>query len=267
METREKIIIRTEKLINYLLKTTDTKLYLYEYQNSNPHENIEETSTYPILDTSGEKVGQLNLDILSEDDRAAVGLLLSGMLSHIECVDTITQLNENKTYLDKQLGWKSSELSDLYEDLNLAHEELNALFNSKIELKESMTELKEQMAGFLQDAPIAFGILRGKKLVIEVANRLILRVWGKNESVLGIPLEDAIPELRGQPYLQILEDVYNSGERYIGKQARVLLERNGSNDITYFNFIYEPIKSTGGEVHGIMIFANEVTELILAQNG
>lgn len=129
-------------------------------------------------------------------------------------------------------------------------------------LQKTISRLKTQMKGFFDEAPIAFGILRNRNLRIEVANRLILQVWGRTDAVIGQDLGVAIPELEGQPYLKILDNIFLTGERFIGKELKVSLERDGITGAAHFNFIYEPIKSKNGKVQGIMILANEVTELV-----
>jgi len=154
-----------------------------------------------------------------------------------------------------------TELDLAYEDLNMAHEELNDAYNLGIILNRNLSKMRQEMKTFLEQAPVAFGILRHRRLKIEVANSLILKLWGKNQSVIGMPLSVALPELAGQGYLDILDEVYTSGNRFVGSNSPVKLEIKGVSEIVFFNFIYEPLKNESAVTNGIMIIATDATPL------
>lgn len=112
----------------------------------------------------------------------------------------------------------------------------------------------------IANAPMAIGILRSRDMIVELANPKILEVWGKTENVIGKPLREALPELEGQSFLQILDDVFITSEPYYGNEACVLLYRNGQLEDVYFNFVYQPLKDDDGITTSIMIVATEITE-------
>ena len=140
--------------------------------------------------------------------------------------------------------------------------ELSKSFSLTVSLNEELNASRQRLQSFISKAPVAFGILTGRKLTIEVANDMILKVWGKTASVLGKPLEVALPELVGQPYIPILDQVFVSGKTYIGDTALVMLDINGKLTDCYFDFIYEPLKNENGETTSIIVIANDVTERI-----
>lgn len=45
----------------------------------------------------------------------------------------------------------------------------------------------------------ATAIHSGEDAVIQSANQAMLRIWGKDKSVIGKPLLQVLPELEGQP--------------------------------------------------------------------
>jgi len=49
-------------------------------------------------------------------------------------------------------------------------------------------------------AKTATSVHRGADAVIESANQAMLKIWGKDSSIIGMPLLEALPELKGQPY-------------------------------------------------------------------
>lgn len=128
--------------------------------------------------------------------------------------------------------------------------------------------LEESEARFrtlVEEAPIATCFFAGRDMVIEVANDIMLGYWGKHRNVIGKPLAVALPELKGQPFLDILANIYTTGETYSNKAAYAELEVNGVLKGYYFDFTYKPLKNADGEVYGIMDMAIDVTEQVKAQ--
>ncbi|AYO57458.1 hypothetical protein CO230_04570 [Chryseobacterium sp. 6424] len=108
-------------------------------------------------------------------------------------------------------------------------------------------------------------IYRGRDLIIEFANDKMIKTWGKDASVIGKKLEDAIPELAGQPFVQILQSIYETGETYIAQEDRVDLVVDGVLQTFYYNFSYKPLHDANGEIYAIMNVAVNVTELVNAR--
>ena len=116
----------------------------------------------------------------------------------------------------------------------------------------------------IEEAPTPVGLYLGRELRVSLVNKFILKVWGKDESVIGKTFREALPELEGQPFFQILDDVYTSGEVYSSKASRVDLEVDGRLQTFYFDITYTPLKHNGS-VWGILNTAADVTELVIAQ--
>lgn len=116
----------------------------------------------------------------------------------------------------------------------------------------------------IEEAPTPVGLYVGRELKVTLVNKFILKVWGKDESVIGKTFKEALPELEGQPFFQILDDVFTSGEVYSSKSARVDLKVDGRLQTFYFDFTYTPLKHNE-KVWGILNTAADVTELVLAQ--
>src|SRR5690606_23672322 len=111
----------------------------------------------------------------------------------------------------------------------------------------------------------ATAIYRGRDLIIEFANDQMIRSWGKNSSVIGKKLEDAIPELAGQPFVQILIDIFETGKPYIAKEDEVHLDVDGKLQTFYFNCSDKPLRDASGSIYAIMNVAAVVTELVNAR--
>ncbi|RYD80410.1 MAG: PAS domain S-box protein [Sphingobacteriales bacterium] len=140
--------------------------------------------------------------------------------------------------------------------------DVTELVNAKLKWKES-EELFRQM---IYDAPVAIGILRGTDFIIEDANDDLLKIWGKENDIIGLKLVDGLPEIIDQPFPELLIDVYRSGKPYYGYETLARLERNGVLGDYYFNFVYDPIRDKDGIVTGIMVVANDITVQVKSRN-
>ncbi|MEO7119623.1 MAG: PAS domain-containing protein [Ginsengibacter sp.] len=118
---------------------------------------------------------------------------------------------------------------------------------------------------FIQ-APVAIGILRGKNYIVEVANKMILEIWGRTQNeVLNKPLFEALPEVKEQGFKELLDTVYKDGERFVSKEHPADLVRHGKMESVFVKFIYEPLREEDGTISGIMVVATEITEQVLAR--
>jgi signal transduction histidine kinase/DNA-binding response OmpR family regulator len=125
----------------------------------------------------------------------------------------------------------------------------------------------ERLETIFQESPAAIGVLRGPEFVIELANPLLLSMWGKTDAVIGQPLLQGVPELRGQGFDDRLREVLTSGIPYRGKEAlaRVDANRDGVLQDHYFDFVYAPFPSADGALSGVFVHAYDVTDKVLAR--
>ncbi|WP_428331496.1 PAS domain-containing protein [Mucilaginibacter sp.] len=124
----------------------------------------------------------------------------------------------------------------------------------------------EKLIEILSLSQNATAIYTGEEITIQTANNVMLGFWGKDQSVIGKPLAEAVPELIGQPFLDLLKQVWLTGITYEAKDAAAILMVNGELQTFYFDFIYRAIKNAAGELDCILHTATDVTELNLGRN-
>lgn len=78
-----------------------------------------------------------------------------------------------------------------------------------------------------------------------------------------MPLLEALPELKGQPYPEMFSKAWTEGETCSGKGSPAKLEIDGKISTYYFDFEYLPVKNSQGEVIAVMNSAIDVTDRIL----
>jgi PAS domain S-box-containing protein len=134
-------------------------------------------------------------------------------------------------------------------------------------IRRSADEERERLRTIFQSSPAAIAILRGPDLRIELANPLILDLWGKTNAVVGKPLLEGVPELRGQGFDDLLLEVLATGEAHVGKEvlARVDRDRDGVPEDLYCDYVYAPLPGPEGRTDGIFVHAYDVTDKVRAR--
>jgi signal transduction histidine kinase len=118
---------------------------------------------------------------------------------------------------------------------------------------------------FMQ-APIPIQIYNGRDLVLQLANAPTLAIWGKDAAIIGKPLLEALPEMVGQGYAEMLLDVMDSGKPRYMYDAPAVFIVDGKEETRYFNTIYQPWYDSGSErPTGVLVFGFDVTEKVRAE--
>ncbi|RZL18076.1 MAG: PAS domain-containing protein, partial [Pedobacter sp.] len=101
--------------------------------------------------------------------------------------------------------------------------------------------------------------------IIQSANQAMLDVWGKNQSVIGKSLEEALPELKGQPFIDLFKKVWNEGITISGTSTAAELEIEGNLQTFYFDYEYRAILDEYGKTKCILHTATDVTDRVVGQ--
>jgi len=125
---------------------------------------------------------------------------------------------------------------------------------------------RQHLYDLFMQAPAFICVLRGPEHVFELANLHYLQFVG-NRELIGKSAREALPELEGQGFFELLDRVYESGEPFIGNEIPALIDRHldGTQEEGFFNFVYQPSRNMQGEVDGILAHVVEVTEQVQAR--
>ena len=137
------------------------------------------------------------------------------------------------------------------------------------ELKESFKKLQdseERYRTLITETPeVGAGLYIGRELRIQYVNDVMLKFWGKDQSIIGKTWWDGLPELRSQSFLKELEEVLTTGKPFIGKEVKAILERKGKLEVNYYNYTYKALKNVDGEIYGIHHMAVDVTDQVISK--
>jgi PAS domain S-box-containing protein len=127
-------------------------------------------------------------------------------------------------------------------------------------------ESERRFRDMVTQVPVGITIFRGSDFVVEMANDTYLKlVDRKRERFVGRPLFDSLPEVK-EAIMPLLTAVFNTGVPYYGTEFPVYLNRNNKTDVSYFNFLYQPLREPDGSITGIVVVANEVTLQVLGRH-
>ncbi len=126
---------------------------------------------------------------------------------------------------------------------------------------------RQRLETIFRESPAAICILRGPELRVELANPLILQIWGKTAAIIGQPFVEVLPEIRGQGFIELMQAVRETGVTSHGKEALARLDRANDGVLrdAYFDFVYAPFPSPDGASDAVFVHAYEVTEQVLAR--
>lgn len=128
-----------------------------------------------------------------------------------------------------------------------------------------LQQSEQRFRSLIENSPVASCLFTGRDMVVEMANETMLGYWGKEPAVVGKPLGEVMPELEGQPFLRLLDDVFITGETYTAKDAPAVVVKNNVPGTYYFDFTYSPLRDEKGDVYAVMATAVDVTDRVLAQ--
>jgi signal transduction histidine kinase/CheY-like chemotaxis protein len=163
----------------------------------------------------------------------------------------------------ERLHAKQEELERTVEERTQALAGANAALRLANELQGDKTHLQR----LFEQAPGFICVLRGSQHVFELANASYRRLTGGRD-LIGMPAAQAVPEAQGQGFITLLDKVYRTGKPFLGHAVPVELDNasDGTLDLRYLDFIYQPVLDPSGEVIGIFVQGSDVTEQKFAQD-
>lgn len=223
----------------------------------------------PIFDVSGATLYILGTacNVTSEFSRQA---MIDNALLQTDILVREKALNLELSELNKDLAAANLELNELNERLIHSREFL-AKMNEKLEESvlsrtHSLAESEARFRNLFEQAPLGLALLRGPNLVIELANKSILKIWGRKlEEVIGKTQKESRPELAGQPIIANLERVYASGKSLTLNESKAFTLKDGVRTEGYFDMLYQPFYDSHGNTSSILVVLTDISEKVGAR--
>jgi two-component sensor histidine kinase len=144
-----------------------------------------------------------------------------------------------------------------------------ALAKQQREIEEANKRLSAESAflhELFEQAPSFMCLLSGRDQTYTLTNASYRKLIGHRD-VVGKPVRDALPEVRGQGFFELLDGVFLSGKPFIGSGMEVQLQRRPGAPLErrIIDLIYQPIRSPTGQIVGIFAEGQDVTERAYAE--
>ncbi|HEV7782202.1 MAG TPA: histidine kinase dimerization/phospho-acceptor domain-containing protein, partial [Chitinophagaceae bacterium] len=119
----------------------------------------------------------------------------------------------------------------------------------------------EQLSELFEQTPSFMAVLRGPNHVFEFANSSYHKLVG-HRSIVGKSLIEALPEIKDQGFIEILDRVFETGQPFTGNGVPVLMQREpgGALEQRDLNFIYQPLCDTNKVIVGVFVEGHDVTD-------
>jgi PAS domain S-box-containing protein len=211
-------------------------------------------------------MGQPFLDVwaeISSDLRPIVSQTLSGVPVHM---DDITLIMERRGY-PEETHFSFSYTPVRGEDGNVAGFICPCTETTQHVMAERRRSSdNERQRRLFERAPGFITILSGPEHVFEFVNESYSRLFGERQFV-GRTVREVFPDLEGQGFFELLDQVYVTKERYVAHHVPLQFQvADGAPlDHRFLDFIYEPVIDDSGQATGIFCEGHDVTEQVAAQ--
>ncbi|MEZ0130194.1 PAS domain-containing protein, partial [Flavobacterium sp. LBUM151] len=172
-------------------------------------------------------------------------------------------------WLDQSVHWMESKGKVFYDENNNPEKLIGTTRDTTLEKKhqQELEESEKRFRNLVMYSPVPKAILKGKDMIIEIANDVLLKnIWKKNESeVQNKRIFDIFPELEQQKYAHLLNEVYTKGEVHSESESLIFIDgKNGGREM-YIDFEYAPMREKDDTISGIKMTIIDVTEKVLAR--
>lgn len=136
---------------------------------------------------------------------------------------------------------------------------------NRSQMHEAMTRIlnveRNQLQTLFNQAPGFIAVLTGKEHVFEIVNEAYYHLVGHRD-IIGKPAMEALPELAGQGFKELLDGAFETGKPVVLRELKVTLQRKigGPLEDRYVDLLYQPIFGEDGRVRGIFAQGNDVTQ-------
>jgi len=141
---------------------------------------------------------------------------------------------------------------------SLASAEASERLSTAVALR---TAERDRMKTLFQQAPSFMCLLQGPEHEYALVNEAYLQLVGHRD-LMGLPIRDALPEIKGQGYFELLDTVYRTRKPFSGRNLAVQVQRRrgGPLEKRYVHLVYQPVLDAEGEAIGIFVDGLDVTE-------
>jgi two-component sensor histidine kinase len=129
--------------------------------------------------------------------------------------------------------------------------------------REALRNQTRHLLTLFDQAPGFMAVLQGPDHIFEMTNSAYNRLVG-NRELDGKKVRDVFPEVAGQGFFELLDEVYQTGRVHVGRRVPLTmhLQSDEPSKRLFLDFVYAPILDMNGETTGIFVEGVDVTDHI-----
>ncbi len=141
--------------------------------------------------------------------------------------------------------------------------ELLARVTNLIATNSARRRTEKEFFNLFVQSPAHIHVFKGLDHVVEFFHPLGVKAIGRD--ITGQKVREALPELAGQGYFELLDDVYHTGKIVSIPQSKAVLPgADGKPQEYYFHITYLPWRDLDGQIQGVLQFTFDETEQALS---
>ncbi|MDB5735701.1 MAG: hybrid sensor histidine kinase/response regulator [Alphaproteobacteria bacterium] len=131
---------------------------------------------------------------------------------------------------------------------------------AEIETRDSERSEIARLQEMFAQSPSFTAILRGPQHRFELTNPAYIQLVGHRD-VIGRTVREALPEVEEQGFPALLDNVFRTGETFVGRSMTVLLVRTpgAPPEPRILDFVFQPMRDAAGAVSGIFVEGIDIT--------
>jgi PAS domain S-box-containing protein len=153
-----------------------------------------------------------------------------------------------------------------YTPLRDSEGNVNAILGTGADVTEGVVTQKKieesqmQLLALFEQSTVAIAIIAAENLTFTMANPRYGKLVRRDPaSIVGKSLLDALPELAGQGFDELLNEVIKTGIPFLATEQPVDIIEDGQLTKIYVDFTYQPKKELDGSITGVLVLATDVT--------
>jgi hypothetical protein len=137
---------------------------------------------------------------------------------------------------------------------------MNGVEGQSRELLEDGEQVRRLREMFVR-SPSFSALLHGPEHRFMLTNPAYQQLIGHRD-VIGLTVREAIPEAESQGFIDLLDNVFATGQAFVGKNVKIVLQRTpgGPGETRFLDFVYRPIKDGAGNVTSIFAEGVDITD-------
>ncbi|MCF0065266.1 PAS domain S-box protein [Dyadobacter chenwenxiniae] len=136
----------------------------------------------------------------------------------------------------------------------------------RVNIEQQIKQSQMQLLELFEQSPVGIATIHKDNLTFTMANPFYGRLIGrKPEMIVGKPLLEVLPEISEQGFVELLQEVIDTGVPYVSKEQPVDIAFDGVLETIYVDMAYQPQRDREGNIIGVFVVATDLTEQVLSR--